>query len=177
MSRKKHKTIAAARDRPTSSAGGGQKRSLAIPVFDWGRIYESLTRSVLKGNWEEDGAAKAKAVNYWWGLSSNAIDIVMAEDVDAGLRRLVELVKAHIREGVFWPFEGLIRDRDGMARCPADGRLTPADLIAMDWLTDNVIGAFPAIDDLKPQARALVELQGIREVDLPGAGQFSWQEG
>ena len=159
------------------SVTGGQKRSLAIPVFDWSRIYESLTRSVLKGNWEEDGAAKTRAVNYWWGLSSDAIDIVMAEDIDAGLRRLVELVKAHIREGVFWPFEGLIRDRDGVARCPADGRLTPADLIAMDWLTDNVIGAFPVIADLKPQARALVELQGIREVDLPVAGQFSWQEG
>ena len=157
------------------SVSGGQKRSLAIPVFDWGRIYESLTRSVLKGNWKDDGDESARAVNYWWGLSSDAIDVVMSEELDAGLRRLVGLVKAHIREGVFWPFEGLIRDQSGVARCPADGRLTPADVIAMDWLTDNVVGGFPETDTLKPQARALVALQGIREVNLPDAASFSWQ--
>ena len=153
----------------------GKKRSLAIPVFDWGRLYESLTRSVLKGNWKEDGAEAAKAVNYWWGLSSDALDIVMSEDVDSGLRRLVELVKAHIREGVFWPFEGLMRDQAGVARCPADGRLSPADVVAMDWLTDNVVGGFPETSALKPQARALVELQGIREVHMPDASRFSWK--
>lgn len=158
------------------SVHGDEKRSLAIPVFDWGRIYESLTRSVLKGNWKEDGAETAKAVNYWWGMNSDALDIVMSEDVDSGLRRLVELVKAHIREGVFWPFEGLIRDQAGIARCPADGRLSPADVVSMNWLTDNVVGGFPETSALKPQARALVELQGIREVITPAANQFSWKE-
>ena len=158
------------------AVSGGQKRSLAVPVLDWGRIYESLTQSVLKGNWKDDGAETAQAVNYWWGLSSDAIDIVMSEEVDAGLRRLVELVKAHIREGVFWPFEGQIRDQAGVVRCPEEGRLTPADLIAMDWLTDNVIGGFPEIGELRPQARALVELQGIRQGALPDASRFSWQE-
>ena len=157
------------------SVSDGEKHSLAIPVFDWGTIYESLTRSVLRGNWEDDGATKARAVNYWWGMSSDAIDVLMAEELDPGLRRLVNLVKAHIREGVFWPFEGLIRDQSGVARCPADGHLTPADLIAMDWLADNVVGGFPEIEILKPQARALVELQGIREVEMPDASQFSWQ--
>ena len=156
------------------SIRGDEKRSLAIPVFDWGRIYESLTRSVLKGNWKEDGAEAAKAVNYWWGMNSDALDIVMSEDVSSGLRRLVELVKAHIREGVFWPFEGLMRDQAGVARCPADGRLSPADVVSMNWLTDNVVGGFPETSALRPQARALVELQGIREVNTPAANQFSW---
>ena len=152
----------------------GEKRSLAIPVYDWGRIYESVTLSVLKGSFKDD-AASAKAVNYWWGLSSDAIDIVMSEDVGLGLRRLVELVKAHIREGEFWPFEGLIRDQSGVARCDANGRLSPADIIAMNWLTDNVVGGFPETSVLKPQARALVELQGIREITLPDTSRFSWK--
>ena len=114
-------------------------------------------------------------MNYWWGLSSDAIDVLMSEEVDTGLRRLVSLVKDHIREGVFWPFEGLIRDQSGVARCPADGRLTPAELIAMDWLVENVVGGFPDTTDLRPQARALVELQGIREGAVPDAAQFNWQ--
>ena len=52
------------------------------------------------------------------------------------------------------------------------------DIIAMDWLVDNVVGGIPAIDELKDEARALVELQGLREitVPLPGqdAGAFVW---
>jgi hypothetical protein len=155
---------------------GGSKTSLAIPVFVWRKVYVSIVRSLLNGSWKADGAEQSKAVNYWWGLSSDALDVILSERVGASLRRLVELVKAHIREGVFWPFEGLMRDQAGVARCPADGRLSPADVIAMNWLTDNVVGGFPETSSLKSEARALVELQGIREVDLPDASQFSWKE-
>ena len=154
---------------------GDTKQSIAIPVLDWSRIYESLARSVLNGSWKDVGAGQPKAVNYWWGLSSDAVDIVMSQRMDIGLKRLVELVKEHIREGVFWPFESIIRDQAGEIRCPVDGRLTPADVIAMDWLVDNVVGGFPAIDDLKDETRARVELQGIKEISLPAASAFSWR--
>ena len=153
----------------------GKKQSIAIPVLDWSRIYESVARSVLTGNWKEAGSGKAQAVNYWWGLSSDAVDIVMSQRMDIGLKRLVEMVKENIREGVFWPFESIIRDQAGEIRCPVDGRLTPADVVAMDWLVDNVVGGFPAIDDLKDEAKALVELQGIREISLPNPSAFSWK--
>ena len=153
----------------------GRTQSIAIPVLDWSRIYESLARSVLNGSWKEAGAGQQKAVNYWWGLSSGAVDIVMSQRMDIGLKRLVELVKEHIREGVFWPFESIIRDQAGEVRCPVDSRLTPADVIAMDWLVDNVVGGFPAIGDLKDETRALVELQGIREISLPSPSSFSWK--
>lgn len=153
----------------------GLKQSIAVPVLDWSRIYESLVYSVLKGSWKGDGEEQPKAVNYWWGLSSNAVDLVMSQRMDVGVKRLVELVKEHIREGVFWPFEGIIRDQAGAARCEGDNRLSPADIIAMDWLVDNVVGGFPAVDELKPYARALVELQGIREITLPEPSSFSWK--
>ena len=153
----------------------GQKQSLAIPMLDWSRIYESLVQSVLNGNWKEDGVDKPKAVNYWWGLSSDAVDIVMSQRMDIGLKRLVELVREHIREGVFWPFESIIRDQNGEIRCPVEGRLSPADVIRMDWLADNVVGGFPTLDELKDEAKALVELQGIREIALPEATAFSWK--
>ncbi len=157
------------------SVQGGEAQSIAIPVLDWSRIYESLAQSVLNGSWAAAAAGQSKAVNYWWGLSSGAVDLVMSQRMDIGLKRLVELVKEHIREGVFWPFESIIRDQAGEIRCPVDGRLTPADVIAMDWLADNVVGGFPAKDDLMPHTRALVELQGIREISLPSTSAFSWK--
>ena len=153
----------------------GRKESIAIPVLDWSRIYETLARSVLNGSWKEVGTSQPKAVNYWWGLSSGAVDIVMSQRMDIGLKRLVELVKEHIREGVFWPFESIIRDQAGEIRCPVDSRLTPADVIAMDWLVDNVVGGFPTIDEVKDESRALVELQGIKEIALPAPSAFSWK--
>ena len=153
----------------------GQKQSIAIPVLDWSRVYESLTVSLMKGNWEQDGAEQTKAVNYWWGLSSDAVDLVMSQRMDIGLKRLVELVKEHIREGAFWPFESIIRDQDGEIRCPVDGRLSYADVISMDWLVDNVVGGFPELTELREHTRALVELQGIREINLPQASSFSWK--
>ena len=154
---------------------GDKKQSIAIPVLDWSRIYESIARSVLNGNWENDGVGKPQAVNYWWGLSSDAIDLVTSERMDIGLKRLVELVKEHIREGVFFPFESIIRDQAGEVRCPVDSRLTPAEVISMDWLVDNVVGGFPANDDLKDESRALVELQGIKQINLPAPSSFSWK--
>jgi len=153
----------------------GKTQSIAIPVLDWSRIYETLARSVLSGSWNNTGTGPAKAVNYWWGLSSGAVDLVMSQRMDIGLKRLVELVKEHIREGAFWPFESIIRDQAGDIRCPVDGRLTPADVIAMDWLVDNVVGGFPAIDELRELTRALVELQGIKEIELPAPSAFSWK--
>ena len=153
----------------------GHKQSIAVPVFDWSRIYESLVSSVLNGTWDEDAGGKPKAVNYWWGMSSDAVDLVVSTSLDAALKRLIELVKENIREGVFWPFECIMRDQAGQERCPVDGRLSPADVIAMDWLTDNVIGGFPETDELIDDARALVELQGIREIRLPDTSAFSWR--
>jgi len=42
-------------------------------------------------------------------------------------------------------------------------------------VVDNVVGGFPAIDELKDEARALVELQGIREIEMPSPSNFSWR--
>ena len=153
----------------------GAKTSIAIPLFDWGRLYESLARSVLNGHWKDDGGEDVKAVNYWWGLSSDALDVVTTEELEPGLQRLLDLVKQHIREGAFWPFEGRILDQQGNERCARDGRLSPADVISMNWLVDSVVGGFPETEELKPEARALVELQGIREIPAPDPASFSWR--
>lgn len=154
----------------------GEKSNIAIPVFDWSRIYESLVRSILNGTWKDQADENgAKALNYWWGISSNAIDIIMSRRLDPKVKRLVELVKEQMRQGEFFAFEGEIRDQSGELRCTEDSRLSPADVITMDWLADNVIGCFPEMEELKESAKALVEIQGIREIRQPDASWFSWR--
>ncbi|MBR6767265.1 MAG: BMP family ABC transporter substrate-binding protein [Clostridia bacterium] len=154
----------------------GEKKNIAIPVFDWSRIYVSLVRSVLNGTWKEDDEGTGvKAMNFWWGLSSGAIDVIMSKRVQPGTKRLVDLVREHIRDGSFFVFEGQIKSQDGVERCAANGRLSPADVITMDWLADNVVGSFPGLREIKDEAKALVELQGIREIKQPDASWFSWR--
>ena len=31
----------------------------------------------------------------------------------------------------------------------------------MDWLVDNVVGDFPKLEELNPDARALVQISGV----------------
>ena len=34
----------------------------------------------------------------------------------------------------------------------------------MDWLCENVVGGFPAYEDLLPDARTMVDLMGLQSV-------------
>ena len=48
----------------------------------------------------------------------------------------------------FTPFEGELRDQNGVLRCEADRRLTPAEILCMDYLVDNIVGSFPKEEEL-----------------------------
>ena len=52
--------------------------------------------------------------------------------------------------------------------------LVQEDIIAMDWLLDNVVGDLPDMDMLKEEAHALVGLQGIKNTAGPDTSAFSW---
>ena len=69
---------------------------------------------------------------------------------------------------------GEIRDQAGTLRCEADRRMTPAEILCMDYLVDNIVGSFPAEEELIETARPLVRLQGIRGELRPELSSFSW---
>ena len=72
------------------------------------------------------------------------------------------------------PFEGELRDQAGVLRCREDQRLTPAEILCMDYLADNVIGVLPTSDQLVPSARALVLTQGIDSLAKADVNSISW---
>ena len=61
-----------------------------------------------------------------------------------------------------------------MQRCDPERELTPAEIIGMDWLTDNIVGYIPTLDEMKPEARAFVEVQGIHSIKVPETSEFGW---
>ncbi|MBP5294396.1 MAG: hypothetical protein J6Y95_01600, partial [Lachnospiraceae bacterium] len=46
-----------------------------------------------------------------------------------------------------------------------DETLLMKDLIEMGWLLDNIVGSIPPAEEFKPEARLLLEAQGVRGGD------------
>ena len=67
-----------------------------------------------------------------------------------------------------------MRDQSGTLRCDADRRLTPAEILCMDYLADNIIGTLPDTEELIESARPLVRLQGFNGELKPELSAFSW---
>lgn len=152
-------------------------QNLAMPVWNWGRLYEDLLRRVQNGVWRTDAIQNgAQALNYWWGMDANAIDVFYSHKLDSGTRRMADLLRHQVRSGGLRPFAETILSQDGELRCSSGKALTPAEIISMDWLADNVIGSIPSAEDMKPEALPFVEIQGIHSVKAPDTSEICWTD-
>ena len=155
---------------------GDATRNLAMPVWNWGRLYEDLLRRVQNGLWLTDVQHGAQALNYWWGMDANAIDVFYSHKLDSGTRRMADMLRREIQSGALRPFSEAILSQDGTLRCTSGSALTPAEIISMDWLADSVIGTIPSAGDMKPEAQPFVELQGIHSIKAPDISEICWTE-
>lgn len=136
---------------------------MATPIWDWGKFYEKIVRNIFSGGSTEIDAQKGKkAVNYWWGMSADVIDVICSKSMPHGTSRLIEFLKSSIRAGAFYPFDGPIYAQGGVIRCEKGQSLGANEIITMDWLVESVIGKIPELDELTDEARTLVEFQGIK---------------
>lgn len=154
---------------------GDTTTNLAMPAWHWGKLYEVLIRSILSGSWKnEPGANGQQALNYWLGMSAEAIEVFCSRKLPSSTHQLVNLLIRSLQSGALNPFADLLIDQQGNVRSEAGHELSPADIIAMDWLLDNVIGDIPDIDQLREEAHALVALQGVRNTAGPDTSAISW---
>lgn len=137
--------------------------NLAMPVWNWQKLYQGIVRSILSGAWTDEAAGHAdRALSYFMGMSTDAIDLICSQRLPARLHRLVDLLHERIRGGAFLPFVGPILDQSGQVRVETDVALTPQEIISMDYLAQNVQGRIPEIDELTDVAKVIVSLQGVR---------------
>lgn len=137
-------------------------RSLAMPLWHWGKFYEQLIRTIMDGTWKyDDDPTSKKAINYWWGMSAGVIDVVCSQNLPIGTKRLVELLRETISTGKFNPFSGILYSQEGVVQDDSGKSLSPEEIVTMDWLAENVIGSIPKEEELKEQSRPVVSQQGI----------------
>ena len=116
----------------------------------------------MDGTWKSEEAKNIKAINYWWGMSENVIDIISSQWLPEGIKRLIHLLSNTIRSGSFNPFTGIIHSQNGVIQNSEDQTLSPNDIITMDWLSDNIIGRIPDISELSDNAKPVTIQQGIK---------------
>ena len=73
----------------------GAKTNLAMPIWHWGVFYERIIRSILSGAWksESETADDLQALNYWWGMSAGAIDLIYSDKIPSGTLQLMHLAQ------------------------------------------------------------------------------------
>ena len=139
---------------------------LAMPIWGWGKFYEAIVRSVIGGTWDKDKQS-AKAVNYWWGLSTGMIDIRFTEHLPEGIAVLACQLLQDLKDGTIQPFRRRILSQDGTVKNDGTVSFTPEQLLGMDWLCENVEGHIPEFEELGHYARPLVREQGIYLERIP----------
>lgn len=137
----------------------GESHNIGMSLCRWGEIYIKIVRRILDGSWKND-ARGASAVNYWWGLDSGAVNILLSRRVPQGTRQLSDLLRDALWSGRLNPFAGEVRIQGGK-RLRFEGPVSPQQLATMDWLAENVEGGIPTIEDLTDSGRELVSVQGI----------------
>ena len=145
----------------------GALRSLASPYWHWGKVYVKLVKSMLNGGWDALSAQEGQAVNYWWGMQSGAVGVLLSEDLPAGVRQLVEILRQGVASGSIHPFQGPVRDQAGALRGDGDHWFSPEEILHMDWLCSCVEGTIPGYEALLPMARSIVRLQGVYRDSIP----------
>ena len=136
--------------------------NVALPLCRWGRIYTKILRRILDGSWKND-AQGSSAVNYWWGMDSGAVDVILSRRVPYSTHHLLSLLGNAIHAGTLTPFSGEIHTQSGELlhlNCSE----TPHALVEMNWLVENVRGSFPEYTELTEYAQSIVDRFGGRGV-------------
>ena len=138
----------------------GELIPLASPSWGWGKFYEFVLRNIFSGGWKQEKGVSA-ALNYWLGMDSGVIGLSLSDKLPEGVRRLGKLLQREMIAGNIDPFFRRIVAQDGTVKNDGSRTFTPEQLLKMDWLCDNVIGAIPKYEEILPVSRPMVRELGI----------------
>ena len=142
---------------------GDKLVNLAMPMWNWGKLYQDIIRSILTGAWDEEALENDQALRYYMGMNTGTVDVVLSERIPAAQQHLCGLLKDEITDGRLFPFSDPVTDQKGGLRIPAGSIPGLDEVIQMNYLLDNVVGELPAAASLTEAAQRLVALHGLKE--------------
>lgn len=146
----------------------GELVSLASPSWSWGEFYVRIVRELFQDPRRVPLAEDSdRAINYWWGMNSGAVDLNLSPELPEGVRELAQMLRQGIRAGMIQPFRRAITAQDGTVINDGGRDLTMEEILKMDWLCDRVDGRIPAYDELLPVVRDTVRQLGVGRERIP----------
>ena len=142
----------------------GTQVAIGSPVWLWGHMYERIITSILNGTYEQE---KDLAVNYWWGMESQASDIMLSEDLPESMRFLANVLRQGLISGKLDPFYRKIVAQDGTVVNDGTRHFTVDELLRMDWLCDNIDGYIPEYEEVLPYAQPMMKALGLHKERIP----------
>ena len=139
----------------------GERALLASPLWRWDVYYETILRRLRDNTVKEEYARSSRALNYYWGMSAGVIDLRCDPSLPRGTRRLADYLRESIAKEVCNPFLAPLHTQDGRLIGEHQHALSIEQIIGMDYLVDNVIGAIPAYSELSELAQSTVDAAGV----------------
>ena len=139
---------------------------LGTPVWVWGKFYEFVIRNILSGGWKREKGVST-ALNYWLGMDSGVIGVELSDRLPEGLRQMAKLLEKGLQDSTLDPFLRKIIAQDGTVKNDGTRRLTPEELLRMDWLCENVVGTIPPFEEILPISQTMVRELGLYRDSLP----------
>ena len=137
----------------------GKLTSLAYEVWNWGRMYQKIVRSILDGGWEQEEAAPS--VNYWWGMNGGVINVKLREGLPEGTVHLANILRNGLSGDSIHPFMCTLRDQAGVTRLDGESWLTPIEIMHMNWLGECVSGILPKPDEVLEMSKETTRLLAL----------------
>ena len=136
--------------------------NLAMPVLQWGVYYETILRQILDGTFRTEYAESRKALNYYWGMTAGVVDLRCSGRLPESTRKMADFIRRSICSGICEPFSGPIYTQNGWTiNGENNNSLSPEQIVNMDWLAENVVGALPSYDQLSEIGKATVDMVGV----------------
>ena len=61
------------------------------------------------------------------------------------MRKMIRLLRKGVADGAVHPFQGILKNQNGIVQDREDALLSDEKVITMDWLNENVIGRMPEV--------------------------------
>ena len=139
------------------SSNGEVGFNVAAAVYNWGKYYEIIIRSILEGNYDANSLAKThSALNYYYGLKEGVIDVILSGNLSYSSKKLMSILEKEIEEGRLLPFSGEIHSQTEKIRAEGAESLNMEEIVDMRWLNDNVIGEIPPLEAFTKEAQETI---------------------
>ncbi len=146
----------------------GSIQNLAAPLWNWGQFYIQIVDTILDGSWNNrENISKEQAINYWFGFSSGAVNVILSQNISYYSRKMAYLFQEGIETGSIDPFLGELHSQAGKIQNEdKSSRLTNDQIIHMNWLNDNIIGAIPDPSELTETIHSTMQKSGIQNITV-----------